>query len=274
VPAAVLAQCTQFAWERTLSGGDIVDLQLGLAKSGEPPALPGPWWGPMAVLRRWRADALPGVPRLFLEVDATPGGPRPLLFPGVSAPDRLGWGLTAMALLDLLSDGACPAPVTGRVLAVLRALPPGGEGTYVAWMGARGHPHARFIGSVPRAGLAGFLRSVGWPGDAPGVAEEVDAFVPDSSHVQLGLDVLAEGVGPRLGAEVFWAHPIGGDPRMDRALDRLATWPEVEPDRVAAAAAWSRARSVDPSLEPRLQLKLCWDRGRRAAKAYLGCWNL
>jgi hypothetical protein len=282
LPPWLVAATNQFAWERTLTGPDQIDLQFGVARDsalpdpGSAPWANGPWAPVLDAIGRWRRGELPFVPRLFVEVDNTPlGAPlRPLVFPGLSAPDPLGWGLAAMALLNLQSAGSCPAAISQGVLAVVRAVPAGGAGTYVAWMGARGTPHARWIGSVPIDALALFLAQVGWPGDADEVAQTVGTFVRGSSHVQLGFDVGLEGVGSRLGVELFWAHPIGGDPRMDHALGLLADWPEVDAARLDGAARWSRAQDLGHDLEPRLQLKLGWDQGRRAAKAYLGCWNL
>lgn len=275
----------QMAWECRLGpGDDVVDLQAGLGESPEararlanlsPDDAPEAWRPALSLVRDWAQGRWgPAMPNLFLEVDmpGVHGVAAPLIFPRLEAPDRVGWLLAASAVVERLSAGSAPVAVHRTLARVLAALPDGADPGYASWLGARGTPVARWIGSVPRAGLAAFLERVAWPGDAAGVAALIDGLSPWSSHVPIGID-LGEAVGPALGVELYWAHAGGEDPRLAHVLGRLADWPEVDPVRLADADRWSRGEGVPATLAPELQVKVGFAGGRRAAKAYLGCWT-
>ena len=278
----------QIAWECRLGGPELtIDLQAGLAESPAArrdlaaylsQAASPPGWEPAhGLLADWLLErTLPGIPAVFLELDEVPPGTqlRPLLFPRIRHHTDAQWVLTAMAVLGSLSEGCVPVGVYRWLARVTSALPAGATPLYVSWLGARGWPVARWIASIPRDGLAGWLQVIGWEGEAEQVQSTLAELCPWSSHVPVGVDLQEGGVGPRLGVELFWASDPGGDSRMETALELLGRWAGVDPERCEAARGWLRGIGVDPVLEPRLQLKVSFEGGTRRAKAYLGCWNI
>lgn len=273
----------QLAWEcRLVEGEHAVDLQVGIGEDpdtraglrelGAPP--PG-WETAFFLLSTWAAGLWGGlVSGMFLEVDMPrgTGAVRPLLFPRLEAPDRQAWADTAKSVLALLSDGAAAPAQLERLGALVAALPDGADPRYVSWLGARGRPVGRWIGAVPCIELAGFLVRIGWPGDAARVAADIEHLNPWSAQVSVGLD-FTDVVGPFLGVELYWPGAGAGDPRLTRALDLLATWPELSAPRLDAARAWARGDGVPAALRPELQVKVGYNQGRRSAKAYLGAWT-
>lgn len=275
---------SQVAWEvRLTPGDDAVDLQAGLGATPEtrawlavlePASLPEAWQRAASVARAWAKRRLPSAyPALFLEVDAPGEGPAlPLLFPRIDAPDARAFLLAASAALHTL-EPELPEDVPVRLARFLGTVPRGTTSVYACWLGNRGHDLVRWIGSVPRGALASWLPEAGWAGDADALSAEVDRLNPWSSHVPVGLDLPPEGLGPRVGVELFWARSELDDPRLLDALDHLAGWRELDDARVSAARRWALREGVPDAVAADLQLKAVFTPHGRSAKAYLGCWT-
>jgi hypothetical protein len=273
-----------WAWEFRLSArGGPVDLQLALAQDPasrafalaatdacSDPALAAV----LRQLRPWFEGRLdPWVSAAFVELDAQHGAksPLPLAFLKLRPLDPVAQAIGAAALVEQLAGAEEAAAFASPLFRLVSSLPAGALTRYVAPLNARGARIVRWAASFPVVQLSSWLHAIGWPGDAEATQAEVLRLNPWTSHQLVMLDVAPDGLAPRLGVEFFWHRSRADDPRMLGLLTELATWPDLDPARVAFARRWALGQDVAPGLSPDLYIKLTFDGTRREVKSYLGC---
>ncbi|MCW5892043.1 MAG: hypothetical protein KIT14_16080 [bacterium] len=207
----------------------------------------------------------PGPPFVTFALDAglAPGaGPR--------SHARLG-DLVKAGLTALVGPGG--RDVVPSIRAAVGMLPDGGRLAHLAAMPHRGSSGARAVFAVPGESVPGFLRRLGWPGDAAVIEQALGEAWPESDRVSLNLDFLP-AVGPRVGVELFRPTAPLDDPAWTPLLSMLERRGLCAPAKRAVLAAWPARHPQDARRGGRLEryvlVKLVFDPQRLIeAKAYL-----
>ena len=214
---------------------------------------------------------------------------RPCLFWGATSA-RPGSDRELLAALPQLATDVFGLELPpDRLDAAAAALPRGAEIFQMGVMGGRQGTLTRLCVrnlSIPES--CGWLRAIGWPGDIAAAAGRLEEWAILANRIALNVDLLPDGIGPRLGVEVY--QPFGSvDPAPWRPLlDRLGGEGLTRSDKAAALLAfpgeerfsqdevWRARRGVgDPVLLRsihHLKLVLAGDRITEA-KAYLGVYR-
>jgi hypothetical protein len=137
----------------------------------------------------------------------------------------------------------------------------------------RGTSGARAVFALPSEAIAGFLRRLGWPGDAAMIEATLHDTWPQRGQVSINLDFLP-AIGPRIGVELFRPTPPLDDPAWGPLLSSLAHRGLCEPAKRAAISAWPARQPQDARrggrLERHVLVKLVFEPACLAeAKAYL-----
>jgi hypothetical protein len=198
------------------------------------PAFVGRW----AARPRWRDRA----PALWLEhdLDDTGEGAGPASPPLLCA--RLAPGATsrwvAATLLPAMLGRPLPAARRRLLLRCWRAIPEPARPLYVFALLSRPGAAVRLelAGGLDLAGAIDYLRRLGAPGPAAGVAA-LQPLLGDAGRLHLSLD-LGEEILPRVGVEVSFPHQPAREPRWRRLLDRLVAAGLCAPAARDAVLAW------------------------------------
>jgi hypothetical protein len=289
------------------------EFELPLANSEHPA-----WVAVRALSRAW-VDPLSGLDpelhNLALEFDlqeGVEGVPPPNVFLGArsgisahspiqSPEDERSWSWLTETALPVLRGGRLSTSQRETLGRCFRALPAGARAFQVGVMLARPVEAVRVcILGMRYERVAGYLDSIGWPGDADALEDQVGSLAREAESVIVDLDV-AECVLPSLGLECFVGEgsekgAAGGGPeaqeRWSRFLKPLVERGLCTDARERALLEWpltvreSRARSwpahlreasqfLGPDLESSLvrainHVELDWPGDRPLhAKAYL-----
>ena len=225
------------------------EFELPLAASEHPA-----WVAVRALSRAW-VDPLSGLdPELhnlaleFNLAEGLEGVPAPNVFLGArsgisarsplpSAEDERGWAWLTEAALPLLRGHRLSGSQRETLGRCFRALPAGSRAFQVGVMLARPVDALRVcILGMRYERVAGYLGSIGWPGDADALEEQVGPLARRAESVIVDLD-LADCVLPSVGLECF----VG-----EQGSDRSGRGGVPEP-----ADAWS------PFLQPLVERGLC-----------------
>jgi len=256
------------------------------ASSGGSPS-PG-WRRALGFLRTWARPASPlheAVHAVWLEFDAEgPGTPEPFLIfsldgerlyaGGRAAPEALLAPLRAG--LDLLAEGL-DAATRATLERTVRELPPYAQLRHAAMRPTAGGDALRLVLRLPWRRLPATLGRLGWRGDPDGLYALLAGLCPETLVHPVNLDLLPEGIGPRVGIEFVHAGAPRQSPRWKALLDRLEALGACAPSRRMALGDWGGGVPGPPlgpgRLEVRrdLMVKVVHEEGRGpSAKAYLG----
>jgi hypothetical protein len=207
------------------------------------------WQRVLSFLRSWASEASPLheiVPAVWLEFDADGGGPpEPFLIfsfdeerlyaDGVATPEAL--LVPLLAGLESLAPELAPRVATALERCV-RGLP-----RYVQLRHAAVRPTSegdvvRLFVRMPWRRLGSVLGGLGWPGDAPTLHALLERICPETLVHPVNLDILADGLGPRVGVEFTHLGPTRVSPGWKALLDALESLRACAPARRAALEVW------------------------------------
>jgi hypothetical protein len=221
---------------------------------------------------------------LWLEFDADgPGSPEPfvvftldperLYSDGAAAPTQV--LATVAAGIDCLGEGSDPL-VQAAVERCVRGLPRYAQFRHAALRPTQTGDVVRLIVRMPWRRIARTLADLGWPGDPWDLHVTLERLCPDTPVHSVNLDVLASGLGPRVGIEFVHLGAPRENARWKALFDQLEALGACAPERRAAISGWGGevfGSAVGPGLVSArrdLLVKVIYETGAALrAKAYL-----
>lgn len=249
-PRVDFAVCVRADRRRSLAGT--------VARSHAPRCSLG-WRRVLAFAQAWASEASPlhaAVHAVWLEFDA--GGrtePEPFLLFSLDE-ERLYAGGTATpeALLAPLRTGI--ARLAGRepdVMAAVercvRGLPRWAQLRHVALRPTPDGDVVRLVVRLPRRRLPGALVELGWRGDPAELQALLEVLRPEALVHPVNLDVLPDGLGPRVGIEFVQLGAPRESPRWQALFDALEALGACAAERRAAIEGWG-GELLGPALGP------------------------
>ncbi len=219
------------------------------------------WQRVLAFVRAWAtAGSLihDNVHALWLEFDAEgPGAPEPFLVFTLVGERLYADGTVAMeALLETVSTGIRLAEGFDPAVSValercLRGLPRYAQVRHAAVRPTPSGDVARLVARMPWRRLAGALAELGWPGDASELQLTLERLCPDTPIHAINLDVLRNGLGPRVGIEFVHVGAPRESARWQGLFDALESLGACAPERREAVDGWG-GEVLGPALGPGL----------------------
>ena len=244
------------------------------------------WQRVLAFVTDWARKTSPlhdAVHALWLEFDAdVRGAPEPFLVfsldeerlyaGGTAAPEAL--LVPVLAGIDRL--GGFDPRAVATLKRCLRGLPRYAQLRHVAVRPTPAGDVVRLVVRMPWARLAGALAGLGWRGEPSALHALLERLCPDTLVHPVNLDVMSDGLGPRVGIEFVYRGAPRGSTRWKVLFGALESLGACAPERRAAIDGWG-GEVVGPPLGPGflcvrrdLMVKVIHEAGAPLrAKAYL-----
>jgi hypothetical protein len=232
IPSALAAA---FGFECRLQDDDRVDLLYCTVPSGAAALAEA-----QPVLRGFAAAWPACVPDVWVEHDLDGPHARPSVF--FHLRDA---AVEDIAGLSRLLDVPLSEVDRQFVATVIDALPADAALDQVGWMLSRPGAPLRCVVRLPCAGVVGWLRRVGWPGDLAAVESAVAFLAAHCDYIVIGLDTCSETLG--LEAHFRGRRQPSVEPRWATLLQALVAAEVCRPAKRDALLALPRS-VADPSM--------------------------
>jgi hypothetical protein len=244
------------------------------------------WRRALGFVRAWANAESPihaNVRALWLEFDAADSGsPEPFLVFTVDGERLYPDGRAATdELVKTVAAGIRTAEcvdddTAGAVERCVRALPRYAQLRHAAVRPTPDGDVARLVVRMPWRRTAGALSELGWRGNASELSQTLERLCPDTAIHAVNLDVLANGIGPRVGIEFVHPGAPCESPQWQALFDALESLGACAAERRAAVDAWG-GEALGSALGPGvlcvrrdLMVKVIHEAGKPVrAKAYL-----